>query len=150
MAKDGTNRGVRRVRAGSKPDSLLDKIAAGKSAKVMKAETPEVTLLVGADIGEGADLDGMDMPEPGEYLSAKQKDGQPFYADELYRETWQWLKERGCETLVSPRLIEAYSNPDSSLFGKWIFYLFLRDLVCLTLTRRCRKPCGIRPLRVRG
>lgn len=110
MAKDGTNRGGRRVKAGSKPDPLIDKIAAGKSAKILNPELPDVTLLVGADIGEGSELEGMDMPEPGEYLSAKQKDGQPFYADDLYRETWQWLKDRGCEHLVSPRLLEAYAQ----------------------------------------
>ena len=30
MAKDGTNRGGRRVRAGGKPYALVDKISAGK------------------------------------------------------------------------------------------------------------------------
>ena len=33
MAKDGTNRGGRRTRAGSKPNALVDKIAAGKCAR---------------------------------------------------------------------------------------------------------------------
>ena len=32
MAKDGTNRGGRRVRAGAKPDQLKDKLEAGKPA----------------------------------------------------------------------------------------------------------------------
>ena len=32
MAKDGTNRGGRRVRAGAKPDPLKDKLEAGKPA----------------------------------------------------------------------------------------------------------------------
>lgn len=32
MAKDGTQRGGRRVRAGAKPDALKDKIEAGKTA----------------------------------------------------------------------------------------------------------------------
>lgn len=44
--------------------------------------------MVGGDIGEGADLEGMDMPDPSEYLSAKQKDGSTLRADELFRETW--------------------------------------------------------------
>ncbi|VEJ66422.1 hypothetical protein [Corynebacterium diphtheriae] len=32
MAKDGTNRGGRRVRAGAKPDPLNEKLAAGRPA----------------------------------------------------------------------------------------------------------------------
>jgi len=39
VAKDGTNRGGRRVRAGDKPQPLADKIAAGKAAKIL--EVPE-------------------------------------------------------------------------------------------------------------
>jgi len=33
MAKDGTNRGGRRVRSGKKPAALADKITAGKAAQ---------------------------------------------------------------------------------------------------------------------
>ena len=36
MAKDGTNRGGRRVRAGTKPDALSDKIADKRTAKVLE------------------------------------------------------------------------------------------------------------------
>ena len=36
MAKDGTNRGGRRVRAGTKPDALADKITSGREAKVFE------------------------------------------------------------------------------------------------------------------
>ncbi|GEM_PF-3908438 len=47
MAKDGTNRGGRRVRAGDKPLPLADKISAGKAAKVLAAPDlhPESMLL---------------------------------------------------------------------------------------------------------
>ena len=51
-----------------------------------------------------------DMPEPSDYLSARQKDGKPLGADEIYEETWLWLKERRCEKLVNPRLIESYAQ----------------------------------------
>lgn len=51
-----------------------------------------------------------DIPKPSEYLSAKQKDCQPLGADEIYKETWLWLKERQCEKLVNKRLIEAYAQ----------------------------------------
>ncbi len=78
MAKDGTNRGGRRVRAGDKPKSLAEKIAAGEDADIIEF-TP--TALEGADLDDVADLVGEDMPSPSEYLSARQKDGKPLGAD---------------------------------------------------------------------
>ena len=111
MAKDGTNRGGRRVRAGDKPRPLNEKIMNGKPAKVLDGvDLPDTDLLVGGDIGEGADLTGAPMPVPSDYLSARQKDGKPLGADEIYKETWQWLKDRNCEKFVSPRLLENYSQ----------------------------------------
>lgn len=111
MAKDGTNRGGRRVRAGDKPQPLADKIIAGKAAKVLEAPElhPESKLEAG-DLNDAADLYGEDMPAPSDYLSTRQKDGKPLGADALYIETWKWLKERGCEKFVNPRLIEAYAQ----------------------------------------
>jgi len=50
------------------------------------------------------------MPAPSDYLSARQKDGKPLGADALFKETWKWLKERGCEKFVNPRLIESYAQ----------------------------------------
>ena len=111
MAKDGTNRGGRRVRAGDKPQALVDKIAKGKAAKVL--EIPDLqpeSLLDIEDLCDAADLDGEDMPSPSDYLSSRQKDGKPLGADALYIETWKWLRDRGCEKFVNPRLIEAYAQ----------------------------------------
>lgn len=107
MAKDGTHRGGRRVRAGNKPDALAEKIAAGRAANIM--EFP-MTELDGADLTNTAELFGEEMPNPSEYLSARQKNGKPLGADEIFRETWLWLKDRGCERLVNPRLLESYSQ----------------------------------------
>ena len=107
MAKDGTNRGGRRIRAGDKPEPLADKIAGGREATVM--EFP-MTELNGADLTGVAELNSEDMPQPSEYLSARQRNGKPLGADKIFRETWIWLKERGCEQLVNPRLIESYSQ----------------------------------------
>ena len=107
MAKDGTNRGGRRVRAGSKPDPLADKIRKGQAAKIIG---PPVTELKAGELEPGADLEGTDMPDPDVYLSAQQRDGRPLGADEIYRETWKWLRERGCEKLVNKRLLEGYSQ----------------------------------------
>ncbi len=107
MAKDGTHRGGRRVRAGDKPEPLADKIAGGKEATIM--ELP-VTELDGTELSASTDLSGEDMPQPSEYLSARQRNGKPLGADEIFRETWVWLKARGCEQLVNPRLIESYAQ----------------------------------------
>jgi len=111
LAKDGTNRGGRRVRAGDKPHSLADKITSGRVARIL--EVPDLRpepLLDPEDLDGGEDLPGQDMPEPSEYLRARQKDGKPLGADALYIETWKWLKERACEKFVNPRLIEAYAQ----------------------------------------
>ena len=40
MAKDGTNRGGRRIRAGDKPEALADQIAKGKAATIIDLPTP--------------------------------------------------------------------------------------------------------------
>lgn len=107
MAKDGTNRGGRRVRAGDKPKPLAEKIAAGEDANIIEFPAPE---LHADDLPDAADLVGEDMPPPSEYLSAHQKNGKPLGADEIYKETWLWLKSRGCERLVNKRLLESYSQ----------------------------------------
>ena len=112
MARDGTNRGGRRVRAGDKPMPAVEKIQKGQSVKIMDNDLPTLTPaeLDSVDLPEGAVLEGLDMPKPSDYLSARQKNGVPLGADEIFKETWLWLKERGCERLVNPRLIEAYAQ----------------------------------------
>lgn len=112
MAKDGTNRGGRRVRAGSKPTPAAEKIQKHQKVNVMPNDLPEFTPaeLEAVDLPEGAVLEGTDMPTPHEYLSARQKNGKPLGADLIYQETWKWLKERNCEKLVNPRLIETYAQ----------------------------------------
>ena len=112
MAKDGTNRGGRRVRAGDKPMSAAEKIQRGREVRVMNNDIPSFTPteLDAVDLPEGAVMNGADMPKPSEYLSAKQKNGIPLGADEIYKETWRWLKARTCEKLVNKRLIEAYAQ----------------------------------------
>lgn len=112
MAKDGTNRGGRRVRAGDKPMSAVEKIQKGLPVQIMNNDIPELETaeLEAVDLPEGAVLQGADMPKPGDYLSARQKNGMPLGADEIYKETWLWLKKRGCENLVNKRLIESYAQ----------------------------------------
>lgn len=105
--KDG--RGGRRVRAGGKPEPLVDKIQKGKPAQIMEFR-PEVDLEGVDDYGEVADIPGEDIPQPDKYLSAQQRDGKPLGADVLYLETMRWLKERGCAKLVNHRLVESYAE----------------------------------------
>ena len=107
MARDGTNRGGRRIRAGDKPEPLADKIAGRRTAHIMGFPMTE---LDGTDLVDAANLYGEEMPTPSEFLSARQRNGKPLGADEIFRETWLWLKERGCERLVNPRLIESYAQ----------------------------------------
>lgn len=112
MAKDGTNRGGRRVRAGDKPMPAAEKLQHGMEVRVMNNDIPtfEPEELAAVDLPEGAVMQGSAMPKPSDYLSARQKNGIPLGADEIYKETWRWLKERNCEKLVNKRLIEAYAQ----------------------------------------
>lgn len=74
MAKDGTYRGGRRVRAGDKPQPFMDKIAAGKAARIL--EPPDLDyepMFEASDLDDPAELRGEDMPKPAEYLTARQK-----------------------------------------------------------------------------
>ena len=112
MAKDGTNRGGRRVRAGDKPKPAAEKIQNGLPVKIMSNDIPvlEPAELEAVDLPEGAVLEGVGMPKPDDYLSSRQKNGVPLGADKIYKETWLWLKQRGCENLVNKRLIESYAQ----------------------------------------
>ena len=107
MARDGTNRGGRRAKAGKKPIPLYEKIQNGQSAVIIE---PPATELNGTELENPELIHGNDIPNPSEYLSQIQRDGNPLGADYIYRETWLWLKERGCEKLVNPRLLESYSQ----------------------------------------
>jgi len=112
VARDGTYRGGRRIRAGDKPAPAAEKIAKGQRPQIMRNDIPDLEPeeLDAVDLPEGAVLEGADMPKPDEYLSAKQKNGKPLGADVIYKETWLWLKRRHCENLVNKRLIESYAQ----------------------------------------
>ena len=120
MAKDGTMRGNvagNLTGGGRKKKPLADKVAEGRmyGAKVLSvpgADELGMEDFSGTDVPEikSADIIGTDMPAPDEYLKSQQKDGKPFYADKIYTETWQWLKERKCEKFINKRVIEAYAQ----------------------------------------
>ncbi len=96
MAKDGTARGGARVGAGRKPKALTDKIAQGGTGPVLAFPDP-------------ADLSGEDVPPVKDFLKASQKSGVDLCAEDVFKSTFLWLKERGCDRFVNNQLIEQYA-----------------------------------------
>lgn len=103
MAKDGTARGGARVGAGRKSKALVDKISDGKLNGAMVLPEP-------------SNMEGADVPPVKEYLKTKQKNGKDLCAEDVYKETFEWLRARNCEKLVSSQLIEQYAMSVS----RWI------------------------------
>ena len=101
MAKDGTNRGGARPGAGRPRKALTEKIAEGKTAEVMMQPT---------------DMESTETPPVREFMQELQRDGTKLLADDVYTETYQWLKERSCEKIVSRQLVEQYAMSIS----RWI------------------------------
>ena len=111
MSKDGTMRGGPRPGSGPKRKALADKIVNGSagSAPVLKVDT---------------ELSGCEMPPVKDYMKAAQKGGESLCAEEIYVETWNWLKRCGCAHLVNPQLIEQYAMS----VARWInVELFISD-----------------------
>ncbi len=96
MAKDGTARGGPRVGAGRKPKALADKINQGSTAEVLSFPEP-------------AQLKGGNVPPVKDFLKASQKSGVDLCAEDVFRSTFLWLKERGCDRFVNTQLIEQYA-----------------------------------------
>lgn len=94
MAKDGTNRGGARIGAGRKSKALSDKILDGQFG------VPAINTNF-EDIFEP--------PPPKDYLTAEQKDGSQLCAEQIYRETYKWLKSVGCEKIVTKQLVEDFA-----------------------------------------
>lgn len=103
MAKDGTARGGQRVGAGRKSKALTDKIADGRLNGAMILPEP-------------TEIEGADVPAVKDYLKATQKNGKDLCAEDIYIETYKWLKNRSCEMLVNNQLIEQYAMSVS----RWI------------------------------
>ena len=86
--------GGARTGAGRPRKSLSDKILEGKEkkAKILKM-----------------DMVGEDMPKPSTFLSEQTKGASDNNAKAIYIKTWNWLKDRKCEKLINPQLLEQYS-----------------------------------------
>lgn len=96
MAKDGTMRGGARLGAGKKPKALHQKINEGTADGALILPTP-------------VELEGAEVPPVKEYLKAAQKNGKELLAEEVFKETWKWLKKFGCAELVNTQLINQYA-----------------------------------------
>ena len=103
MAKDGTNRGGPRPGTGPKKKALIDKINDGTAdgEKILPQPT---------------DIEGYDIPPVKDYLKAKQKSGKDLCAEDVFIATYKWLKNCGCEKLVTLQQIEQYAMSVS----RWI------------------------------
>ncbi len=84
MAKDGTNRGGRRI-------------GAGRPRKSLDEPNPR-------------DSQDFEIPAPKDYISAQQRDGGKTCAEQIYRETFDWLVNCNCAELVSPQLVETFAQ----------------------------------------
>jgi len=94
--------GGARIGAGRNKKSLNEKILNGNPGK---RRLEVFTFDDGA-----ADLKGAGMPKPREYLSARQRDGEPTIAAEIYASTWSWLQESRCAELIPIEIIERYAQ----------------------------------------
>ena len=106
MAKDGTMRGGPRANSGPKKKALSEKIVEGKIEFNSSASI----------LPEPIEIEGVDVPPVKDYLKAKQKNGKDMCAEEVYKNTYLWLKQKRCEKLVSTQLIEQYAMSVS----RWI------------------------------
>mgnify|MGYP007000710966 CR=1 FL=1 len=97
--RNGANRGGARPGAGRKKKPLSERIEAGQKATVLKI--PEV--------------ETAQMPKIKDYFKVEQRMGE-LYAAEIYEETWQWLNERSCASLINPMLLEQYAMSAS----RWV------------------------------
>lgn len=95
MAKDGTTRGGNRVGSGKKGKSLKDKIVDGTA--IFNAKNSDF-------------VSKTKIKPPKKYLTAQQKDGGKLQSRQIYKETMEWLRRQGCESLLPPQLIEDYAQ----------------------------------------
>ena len=105
MAKDGTQRGGVRIGAGRKKKALADKILEGKGIE-------QELLLVPQDIKPVTEI-----PPPKDYLKDIQADKTTLLSEEIYNETYLWLKSYECEKIVPKELVEHYAQ----VSGRYIY-----------------------------
>ena len=93
--------GGARPGAGRKKKALSEKIIDGNPGK---APLTKLQFSV-----QDSALHGEDMPLVSEWLTQTTKNSQQNIAQQVYENTWKWLKERGCDQYVNKDLIEQYA-----------------------------------------
>ena len=54
-------------------------------------------------------IQAVEMPPVKEYLKTIQRDGSELCAGDVFAETMRWLKEKGCDSVVSEQTVEQYA-----------------------------------------
>ena len=103
MAKGTNTHGGKRLNSGRKSKSVLEKTESGNPG-----HRPLKVIDV-PDAIEGVEMEGVDMAEPAEFLSATQRDGSTLQAGDIYKNTWMWLKQLGVEKLVPVQIIQQFA-----------------------------------------
>lgn len=49
------------------------------------------------------------VPNPKDYMKARQRDGVPLGADAIYKDIYKWVAKYGCETKINNDLLEQYA-----------------------------------------
>ena len=93
--------GGARPGAGRKKKALSEKIIDGNPGK---APLTKLQFSV-----QDSALHGEDMPPVSEWLTQTTKNSQQNIAQQVYENTWKWLKDRGCDQYVNKDLIEQYA-----------------------------------------
>lgn len=88
-------RGGARPGSGPPKKSLIDQLADESNKKIQVLDIPEP--------------DGVDMPDPHSFLSSPQSQGNDLCAEQIYKETWDWLRKVGCAGKVHQMLLERYA-----------------------------------------
>ena len=112
MAKDGSMRGGQRPNAGDHKRDAATKIVEGKKARVIPIPQEMQkggSVIPTADITAPDNISGSDMPPVDEWLNEKQHDGEPWQAEELYKRTYEWLKQYGCQKLITRQQLYGYA-----------------------------------------
>lgn len=80
---------------------------AGRKNRCRRRSKREKTATV-IKLPEPPELENITMPPIKDFMTAEQRMGE-LHADEIYTETWEWLKERNCAHLINPVLLHEYA-----------------------------------------
>ena len=88
---------------GRKSKALTEKIDSGLTATVIELPEP-------------SEISGEYVPPVKDFLKAAQKSGIDLCAEDVFKATFLWLKEKGCGRLVNTQLIEQYAM----IVSRWV------------------------------